>query len=347
MSKSVFISAKMRGVPYYNFPAFDAARDRLKALGLEVFSPADMDRANGFEPWEYANGFDFVPGDEVDWSAVPQNFDLDAAIKRDNEAIEKADAVFVLHEGFADSAGATAEVALAMKLGKIVIFDTMTDAQILKAMGVDLFPQPPEAKITVTCSDPLPLSVGTCDDGPLPSETYHITPIGFLNTRGLAMWQETHGGLLTTASDPVPLAGETRYTDPATGGQKGEKLARFDLLPPDILWELAEHYGKGARKYADRNMEKGYPWSKSYTACQRHLNAFWNGEDIDAETGSLHLISAAWHCFTMAWFYRHKVGTDNRPDNGKTTVEKAKTIAEKAKTILEDFGNINTKGENK
>ena len=320
MSKSVFISAKMRGVPYYNFPAFDAARDRLKALGLEVFSPADMDRANGFDPWKYANGFDFVPGDEADWSAVPQNFDLDAAIKRDNEAVEKADAVFVLHEGFADSAGATAEVALAMKLGKIVIFDTMTDVQIVKALGMEKIGR--QASITdgakadsQLLAEAIPAFLSRfrmAEDqlrDMLRAETNRDS-FGFLLS-------DTVGDVLGKPPDPSPLAGETRYTDPATGGQKGEKLARFDLLPPDILWELAEHYGKGARKYADRNMEKGYPWSKSYTACQRHLNAFWNGEDIDAETGSLHLISAAWHCFTMAWFYRHKVGTDNRPNTKK------------------------------
>lgn len=258
MKKTLYIAAKMRGLPYYNFPAFDAARDRLKALGFEVFSPADMDREAGFDPMKYSYDVQlaaFANG----WNGLPQSFDLAAAIKRDNEAIAKADGVFVLHEGFAESEGATAEVELAMKLAKIVVYDTMTDAQILKAMGADLFPQPLEAAITV----------------------------------------------------------ETRYTDPTSGGQKGEKLARFDLLPPDILWELAEHYGKGARKYADRNMEKGYPWSKTYAACQRHLNAFWNGEDVDAETGSLHLISAAWHCITTAWFYRHKAGTDNRPNAKK------------------------------
>lgn len=106
---------------------------------------------------------------------------------------------------------------------------------------------------------------------------------------------------------------ETLFTEPTTGGKKCEKLARFDLLPPDILTELAEHYGKGAKKYGDRNMEKGYPWSKTYAACQRHLTQFWNGENIDAETGSLHLIAAAWHCFTMAWFLRHGAGRDDRP----------------------------------
>lgn len=43
--------------------------------------------------------------------------------------------------------------------------------------------------------------------------------------------------------------GEIRTIDPITGGEKGMKLARFSLIPPDFLLALAEHYGKGARKY--------------------------------------------------------------------------------------------------
>lgn len=42
---------------------------------------------------------------------------------------------------------------------------------------------------------------------------------------------------------------EVRVVDPTTGGEKGSKLARFSLIPPEFLWALAEHYGKGAAKY--------------------------------------------------------------------------------------------------
>ena len=46
---------------------------------------------------------------------------------------------------------------------------------------------------------------------------------------------------------------EVRVVDPVTGGEKGAKLARFDLIPPEATWALAEHYGKGCAKYSDRN----------------------------------------------------------------------------------------------
>src|SRR6187431_514990 len=95
---------------------------------------------------------------------------------------------------------------------------------------------------------------------------------------------------------------EVRVKDPISGGEKGMKEARFSLIPSKWLWELATHYGKGARKYEDRNWEKGYKWSLSFDASQRHLNQFLLGERYDAETGSHHLIAAAWHLIAL-WFF--------------------------------------------
>jgi hypothetical protein len=40
----VYILGPMRGYPEFNFPAFFAAEERLKALGFEVFNPARMDQ---------------------------------------------------------------------------------------------------------------------------------------------------------------------------------------------------------------------------------------------------------------------------------------------------------------
>ena len=106
---------------------------------------------------------------------------------------------------------------------------------------------------------------------------------------------------------------EMKTVDEKTGAAKGVKLARFDLIPPKCIWELAEHYGKGSIKYADRNWEKGYDWSKSYGALGRHLLLFWMGEDIDQETGSHHLIAVAWHAFCLRTFFETHPELDSRP----------------------------------
>lgn len=143
------------------------------------------------------------------------------------------------------------------------------------------------------------------------------------------------------------MSDETRTTS-NTGGQKGTKLARFDLIPIGPLTELAQHYGRGARKYADHQWRKGYEWSKSYAALMRHLTDFWAGKDYDvcsndpdgcsfetaegepyepaqpdtcySHTGSHHLAAVAWHAFLLLEFkdrfpeYDDRYVPEEKPD---------------------------------
>ncbi len=107
------------------------------------------------------------------------------------------------------------------------------------------------------------------------------------------------------------MSEEVRIVDPKTGGEKGSKLARFALIPYEALWGLAEHYGKGAKKYAERNWEKGYKWALSEDAMMRHYFLWKGGERFDEETGSHHLIAVIWHAIAMYVFDLRKLGTDN------------------------------------
>jgi len=122
-------------------------------------------------------------------------------------------------------------------------------------------------------------------------------------------WKNAHSG---------PYLPKEERVVSSTGGAKGMKDARFDLLPPDWLWELATHFGKGDKKYppdtpfGKQNWKKGYDWSLSIGAHGRHVSQWRNGEMRDSETGSHHLIAAAWHLLVLWWFETHKVGTDPR-----------------------------------
>lgn len=99
----------------------------------------------------------------------------------------------------------------------------------------------------------------------------------------------------------------------STGGMKGSKLARYDLIPAGPLKRVAELYGKGAEKYADRNWELGYDWNLSFAALNRHLWQFWNGEDYDSETGAPHLASVVFHALALLEFMETHPEFDNRP----------------------------------
>jgi hypothetical protein len=98
----------------------------------------------------------------------------------------------------------------------------------------------------------------------------------------------------------------------STGGEKGVKPERYDLIPVEALAVVARLYGKGAEKYAEHNWRKGYEWSKSYAALNRHLNAFWGGEDIDEETGMPHLACVVFHALTLLTFMEEQPEFDNR-----------------------------------
>jgi hypothetical protein len=104
---------------------------------------------------------------------------------------------------------------------------------------------------------------------------------------------------------------EVRVKDEATGGEKGQKLERYDLLPWDALDEVARVFGLGARKYADRNWEKGYNWGLSLGALVRHVARWASGETFDHETGCHHLAHAAFHCLALVTFENRGLGTND------------------------------------
>ena len=97
----IYIAGPMRGIPEFNFPTFDRARDELTALGYEAVSPADLDRANGFE----GLGKNGKP-DEVEMPIVK------VMLRRDIEALSNCDGIALL-PGWEHSTGVALELAYA------------------------------------------------------------------------------------------------------------------------------------------------------------------------------------------------------------------------------------------
>jgi len=110
----------------------------------------------------------------------------------------------------------------------------------------------------------------------------------------------------------ITTPGATRVTNSITGGEKDAKPAAYALIPVQPLRAVAEVYGYGAAKYAHRNWERGYDWDLSYSALQRHVNAFWGGEDLDPESKLPHLAHAVFHCMAMMEWLRTHPELDNR-----------------------------------
>lgn len=123
MGKRVYIAGPMRGIPRFNFRAFDEARVMIESHGGIAISPADMDRADGFNPYD-------LP-DDHDWSDTESlGYDMRAALDRDVFAIQQADAIYML-DGWERSRGACAEHALACWYGKEDYYQTEPTESVL------------------------------------------------------------------------------------------------------------------------------------------------------------------------------------------------------------------------
>ena len=327
---SVYVAGPMRGIKDFNFPAFDETADYLRARSFNVFNPADRDRD--------------IHGPDVNKSEtgslsdiVGTGFSLREALSADLSWVaEHADAICVL-PGWQNSKGAIAEVALAHALGLPVAYaEAFVPGELPESLDVDIEPSEEDAAIPFTLTDSAieelaeTFAMARADIAHAfqldeePTSTNGNSTFVINNTysareraeRKVAGFRELDDRReISLVRDDPP--GEVR-TVSSTGGEKGVKTERFDLIPADSLRKLAYLYGKGSEKYADRNWEAGYEWSKSYGAMQRHAWQFWNGEDLDEETGVPHVINVAWHAFALAHFILHPDNYrvfDDRPDS--------------------------------
>ena len=100
---------------------------------------------------------------------------------------------------------------------------------------------------------------------------------------------------------------------------KGEGLrfnegkARFDLVHPWAHEQMVNVLTAGAKKYAERNWERGMAWSKVIASLKRHLNAIEKGEDYDPETGELHAAHIACNAHFLTAYYKIYPQGDDRP----------------------------------
>lgn len=100
---------------------------------------------------------------------------------------------------------------------------------------------------------------------------------------------------------------------------------RWSLLPMDAIEYLIRVFEHGAKKYAPRNWERGQAWSTPYDSLQRHLKAWWLGEDYDTGTpeepgsGLYHLAHVVWNALALLTFQLRGIGEDDRPVTQKVS----------------------------
>lgn len=109
------------------------------------------------------------------------------------------------------------------------------------------------------------------------------------------------------------------YRDKTADAMKfdGEKV-RLDLIPVTPLLAIGKVLTYGAKKYSERNWEKGLAWSRCYAAALRHLFAWWSGETNDPETGLNHLDHALCEIMFLREFTETHTELDDRPKRTET-----------------------------
>lgn len=104
----IYIAGPMGGLPEYNYPAFHAAAQKVRAAGFEVINPAEADLFFG------------PPGN------VPRESYLRLAMTN----VGMCDAIYLL-PGWQESGGALLELHLAQELGLNVVIDINVEAGVL------------------------------------------------------------------------------------------------------------------------------------------------------------------------------------------------------------------------
>ena len=80
---------------------------------------------------------------------------------------------------------------------------------------------------------------------------------------------------------------------------------RLELVPPELIEAVGQILTHGAEKYASYNWCKGLDYGRVYGALQRHLQAFWKGENLDPESGLSHLHHAACNLAFLITYETH------------------------------------------
>ena len=94
----------------------------------------------------------------------------------------------------------------------------------------------------------------------------------------------------------VKDSGERKTFNTGAVRDTSTNKGRFDLIPAFPLFRLARLYEAGAKKYAERNWEKGIPTGRFMDSAFRHLMNYQDGDRSED-----HLIAVCWNLFGLIW----------------------------------------------
>lgn len=93
---------------------------------------------------------------------------------------------------------------------------------------------------------------------------------------------------------PIKDSGERKQFDTGAMRDLASDKPRPDLMNPMVDMRLSMHFAKGARKYKERNWEKGIDEERYVASAKRHMNQWLMGEEDED-----HLIAWLWNVYCL------------------------------------------------
>jgi len=127
------------------------------------------------------------------------------------------------------------------------------------------------------------------------------------------------------------LAGNVMHVTPSRNPKDvaGSAKPPLHLVPSSFTHQVAEVLRHGAAKYGEWNWRRKAPAMSAYrSACQRHLDAWFDGEDIDPESGLPHLAHAASTLAVILDAIANGSVIDDRPQRGASRDTSREPVAE-------------------
>lgn len=104
----------------------------------------------------------------------------------------------------------------------------------------------------------------------------------------------------------------------STGSLRFNKgKAQIHQVPSSAITGMAEVLGYGETKYGKYNWAKGNDFSVPFDSAMRHMLKFWDGEDLDDESGFHHLKHALTNLAILLEYYEKHPDMDDRPSKVK------------------------------
>lgn len=117
----------------------------------------------------------------------------------------------------------------------------------------------------------------------------------------------------------------------------GIKKAPLSAVPGPVLFEVGLALLEGARKYGRHNWRSiGVSESVYFDAAMRHLWAYWEGEDVDCDSGLFHITKAIAGLMVLRDCQIQGLTVDDRPPKTKNNWLQ---LSECAKYIIEKYPN--------